>query len=141
MTKDLGRAKEKDSADGYNPSTKIEFVLNALKHLRDDDPTAKALVFSQWTSLLRIIAKFFERDGIKYVTRTLYGLYTDVTWKLHGLDIPEGVCLSVRMSLYYTLSTTRPLLPLFPHSLPSPSPRTTSSYGHLLSPSFSQITL
>ena len=27
----------------------------------------KALVFSQWTSLLRIIAKFFDRDGIQFV--------------------------------------------------------------------------
>ncbi|KAF2087936.1 DNA repair protein, RAD5 [Saccharata proteae CBS 121410] len=52
---------------GCAASAKIEGLLHQLKSLRRDDPAAKSVVFSQFTSFLDLIEPALARDRISFV--------------------------------------------------------------------------
>ncbi|KAI8609158.1 SNF2 family N-terminal domain-containing protein [Chytriomyces sp. MP71] len=54
-----------DSSSSFG--TKTDFMLRHLLHIQQEDPTAKALLFSQWDQVLNVVAMGCERNGIKYV--------------------------------------------------------------------------
>ena len=47
-------------------STKLNALLRALRLLREQDPCYRAVVFSQWTSLLDLIALALDREEIAW---------------------------------------------------------------------------
>jgi SNF2 family DNA or RNA helicase len=49
----------------YDESTKIKRLLEHLKKMRETDPTAKAVVFSQWTSMLDLVGESLQRHNFK----------------------------------------------------------------------------
>lgn len=50
----------------YIPSAKINRTIELLNKIRENDPTEKTLIFSQFTSLLDLVEVPLWREGIKY---------------------------------------------------------------------------
>jgi SNF2 family DNA or RNA helicase len=50
----------------YVPSAKIDRTIQLIKEIRDNDPTEKTLVFSQFTSLLDLVEVPLNREHIQY---------------------------------------------------------------------------
>ena len=50
----------------YVPSAKIDRTMQIIKEIRDNDPTEKTLVFSQFTSLLDLVEVPLNREHIQY---------------------------------------------------------------------------
>ena len=51
------------------PSTKIRFLINEIQDFMKEDTDGmpnKAVVFSQWTSMLDVIGRCLEQEGIEY---------------------------------------------------------------------------
>lgn len=46
----------------FQSSTKLDALLRSLRALRDQDPCFRAVVFSQWTSFLDLIAQALDRE-------------------------------------------------------------------------------
>ena len=46
----------------FQSSTKLDALLRSLRALRDQDPGFRAVVFSQWTSFLDLIAQALDRE-------------------------------------------------------------------------------
>lgn len=44
--------------------TKINYLVSQVLHLRDRDPTAKCIVFSQWNDMLQLICACLSKNGI-----------------------------------------------------------------------------
>ena len=60
-------ARIRAGGGNFQSSTKIEGLVEQLFLMRADDPTAKALVFSQFTSMLDIVEYRLQRAGISCV--------------------------------------------------------------------------
>ncbi|KAI0024360.1 SNF2 family N-terminal domain-containing protein [Xylariomycetidae sp. FL0641] len=54
--------------DGPSYATKINTIIRTLLWLREEDPGAKSIVFSQFGGFLKTLADAFARYGIGYVT-------------------------------------------------------------------------
>ncbi|KAJ3143216.1 hypothetical protein HK100_000015 [Physocladia obscura] len=53
-----------DSTASYG--TKTDFLLQHLLYIQKTDPTAKALLFSQWEQVLNLVAMGCDKNGISY---------------------------------------------------------------------------
>lgn len=51
----------------FKTSTKLEALKNALLAAREEDPTVKAVVFSQFTSFIDLIERLMNKERFKYV--------------------------------------------------------------------------
>ena len=56
-------------------STKIEAVVKTLIKIRNDDPTAKSLVFSTWNSVLDILESALQTNDIQFATLHVQGKF------------------------------------------------------------------
>ena len=56
-------------------STKIEAVVKTLIKIRNDDPTAKSLVFSTWSSVLDILESALQTNDIQFATLHVQGKF------------------------------------------------------------------
>src|SRR6185437_15873672 len=54
-------------------SSKLVWLLNSLRTLHSSDPTAKAVVFSQWTGMLDRIGAMLDANGYANAYRRLDG--------------------------------------------------------------------
>ncbi|KAG8701659.1 DNA helicase rad5, partial [Ceratobasidium sp. 394] len=61
----LASQKSTSNKDEFSSSTKIDALLRNLRELRENDPSLRAIVFSQFTSFLDIIQKALARDGFE----------------------------------------------------------------------------
>ena len=56
-------------------STKVEAVVKTLIKIRNDDPNAKALVFSTWNSVLDILESALVTNDIQFATLHVQGKF------------------------------------------------------------------
>lgn len=49
-----------------NYSSKVMAIVRCIKKIEQQDPTAKALIFSTWSSLLDIVAEALQENSIVY---------------------------------------------------------------------------
>ena len=74
--------EQSSNSDGSSPtaftsSAKVNALLSELNKLAAEDPTVKSIVFSQWTSMLDIIANALKRSGVFVVFSLLTGVCRD----------------------------------------------------------------
>ena len=63
----VGCAEEMNPLDDTKYSTKIRQLMDKLNEIRDEDPTRKTIVFSQFTSMLALIKPFLKEGNFKFV--------------------------------------------------------------------------
>ncbi|XP_078699866.1 LOW QUALITY PROTEIN: E3 ubiquitin-protein ligase SHPRH-like [Branchiostoma floridae x Branchiostoma belcheri] len=67
-------AKEQEDVDVKGShSTKVEAVVRTLKLIRQNDPTAKSLVFSTWQDVLDVVATALRENNMEY--RAINGIH------------------------------------------------------------------
>jgi len=59
--------EDNSSIENIYSSTKINALLYELNQLRQNDPYAKSIIFSQWTSMLDLIEAPLQDSGYKFV--------------------------------------------------------------------------
>ena len=95
-------------------STKVEAVVKTLIKIRNDDPNAKALVFSTWNSVLDILESALVTNDIQFATLHVQGKFKRNLQKFK-------VCLSNYFNCHVCLSIRSV-------SVPSLCPKTNSSF-------------
>ncbi|KAL3846898.1 hypothetical protein ACJMK2_017850 [Sinanodonta woodiana] len=59
--------RQQDQTGQWKSSTKVDALMNALQQLRHEDPTAKSIVVSQFTSFLNILELPLSANGFNFV--------------------------------------------------------------------------
>ena len=77
---DSNRAEREADARAYEAvkgslSTKMEAVVATLLRIKEEDPTAKALVFSTWTDVLDILASALRENDIQFAALHAQGKF------------------------------------------------------------------